>query len=231
MPKQRRLALLGRRRGSDPPIRLELTDRDRDYLGAVSSKVRTFTLEQMARTWWPAARTGRALAHARLTTLAEEGLLLLERRPVAEIPVLAPETVWELEMLPPDFGALSYRLQKRWNQHPVMTTLVSASKTCANMFSGHGGRVSRDSECRHDVHLSEVYLLYRRLHPALLPFWIFEERLRQERGARCQEMLPDVLIRSTTVTRAVEFGGAYSKSKLEAFHAYCVEKTLPYEIW
>ena len=133
-------------------------------------------------------------------------------------------------MSPPDFGAVSYRLQKRWNRHPVMTTLVAASRKCANILSGHGGRLSREVERTHDIHLSRVYLLYRERNPSLLPFWIFEERLRQERG-RSNEMLPDVLIRTEAFTRAVEFGGAYSKSKLQAFHAYCAERNFSYEIW
>src|SRR5262245_19461889 len=131
----------------------------------------------------------------------------------------------------PDFGALSYRLRKRWSRHPVMTTIVSASRLSVNFFSGHGGRASRDVEVTHDVHLARVYLIYRREMSSALPFWVFEERLRQERGGSDCEMLPDVLIRRHGATTAVEFGGAYSKQKLAAFHDYCVAKTFSYEVW
>ena len=168
---------------------------------------------------------------ARLVALKEHGYVRLQRVPVhPELELLSAEAFWEEGMSPPDFGLVSYRLMKRWNRHPVMTTLVSATPACASLFSGHCCRVSREVECRHDVHLSQVYLLYRLRHPSLLPFWVFEERLRNERG-RSTEMLPDALIRSQSVVRALEFGGSYSKDKLQAFHDYCAAKRIGYEIW
>lgn len=130
----------------------------------------------------------------------------------------------------PDLGAVSYRLQRRWDKHPVITTLVAASHACANFFAGHGGRLSREVERTHDLHLARVYLLYRAQNPSVMPFWIFEERLRKEHRLK-NEMLPDVLIRGGGMTRVVEFGGAYSREKLKAFHQYCAERNLPYEIW
>jgi len=29
----------------------------------------------------------------------------------------------------------------------------------------------------------------------------------------------------------IEFGGSYGKRKVQAFHDYCEEHSLPYEIW
>lgn len=111
-----------------------------------------------------------------------------------------------------------------------MTTVVAASRMCANMFGGHGGRLPREIERTHDIHLARVYLLYRLRQPSVLPFWTFEERLRKERG-RASEMLPDVILRGPGMHQAIEFGGAYSKEKLEAFHSYCSERNLSYEVW
>jgi hypothetical protein len=83
--------------------------------------------------------------------------------------------------------------------------------------------------------MARVYLLYRERHPALLPFWIFEEQVKAERrrarGNAFGEKLPDVLLRTETVTRVIEFGGAYSKDKLIAFHSYCKDRSLSYELW
>ena len=46
------------------------------------------------------------------------------------------------------------------------------------------------------------------------------------------EKLPDAIIDAPGHSRVVEFGGAYSKAKLEAFHRYCSEELkLPYEVW
>jgi hypothetical protein len=64
----------------------------------------------------------------------------------------------------------------------------------------------------------------------MVKHWVFEEQLRGER-ARKAEMLPDVLVRTSEKTWAVEFGGAYSKEKLTAFHEHCAVRNLPYEVW
>jgi hypothetical protein len=107
----------------------------------------------------------------------------------------------------------------------------------ANRFGGYGGRPPRAVERTHDIHMARVYLLYRLREPELIRQWVFEEEVKMERklesrGERQQdEKLPDVIIRSPAGTRVIEFGGAYSKAKLASFHAYCKERSLPYEIW
>ena len=44
-------------------------------------------------------------------------------------------------------------------------------------------------------------------------------------------MLPDAIIRTAGSQRAVEFGGAYGKAKLERFHRFCESQDLSYEVW
>jgi hypothetical protein len=40
------------------------------------------------------------------------------------------------------------------------------------------------------------------------------------------------MIDTSEQRRVVEFGGAYPKAKLEAFHRYCSQELqLPYEVW
>jgi hypothetical protein len=109
-----------------------------------------------------------------------------------------------------------------------MMTVVSASKKSANTFGGHGGRLPREVERTHDIHLGRVYLLYRLQTPSILSSWVFEEEIRKERG---QGMLPDAIILTASSQRAVEFGGAYGKAKLERFHRFCESQNLSYEVW
>lgn len=160
-------------------------------------------------------------------------MVQLHRAPAhPEIELTAPVIDWAPGDADPDFGPYSYKLQARWNQHPVMTVCVSATKTAMNRFGGHGGRPPREIERTHDIHMAAVYLLYRSRSPELLSEWIFEERIKQERKREKFERLPDVILRSSSgAERVVEFGGVYSKAKLMLFHGYCNEKKLPYEVW
>ena len=98
-------------------------------------------------------------------------------------------------------------------------------------FGGPRGRTPRERELTHDIHLSAVYLRLREDdRPDLLPWWAFEETIVEARGHH-REKLPDALIVSPQEVQAIEFGGAYGKKKVQAFHDYCAEQSLPYEIW
>ena len=55
---------------------------------------------------------------------------------------------------------------------------------------------------------------------------IIENRLRRK-----GQKLPDALLLRSGTAHVVEFGGAYSKEKLRAFHSYCQQQELSYEIW
>jgi hypothetical protein len=87
----------------------------------------------------------------------------------------------------------------------------------------------REIERTHDIHLARVYLIYRRRFPELLNGWVFEEKLRLEQFHG--ERLPDALLRSASGEKVIEFGGAYSKAKLAAFHHFLSPKSIPYEVW
>lgn len=211
----------------------ELTKRDVEILEALTQRVRVFSLGQIARTWWANSKNSPDNASDRLKILASENLVELHRAPAhPEIEMTAPVIDWAPGDLTPDLGSSSYKLQSRWNQHPVMTVCVSATRTAMNRLGGHGGRPPREIERTHDIHMAAVYLLYRSKTPEILPSWIFEERIKQERKREKFERLPDVILRDRSgAERVVEFGGAYSKAKLELFHRYCKEKKLPYEVW
>jgi hypothetical protein len=214
-----------------------LTKRDLEIFDALTKRVRVLSMEQIARTWWSTTKDTVRVAENRLRILAGENLLHIERAPAhPEIRLDAPVTTWSLVDPDPNFGAVSYQLQSRWKNHPILTPCVSASKKAADRFGGYGGRPPRSVERTHDIHMAQVFLHYRLSHPEVLADWVFEEQVKAERkrvGGRSEpgEKLPDAFLRSHSATRVVEFGGAYGKDKLIAFHRYCKEHSFPYEIW
>jgi len=210
---------------------VDLTSRDLELLDTLTRKVRVLTIQQIARTWWTTSQRAIENARERVSVLSSRQLLQTQRVPAhPELPLEAPAASWNIGEAKPDFGSVSYRLKARWKDHLVSTLCVSATSSSANRFSGHGGRFPRQVERSHDIHLAAVYLRYRQEQPELVPGWIFEEQLREEKQRRSGR-LPDVIICTGSTNKVVEFGGAYPKAKLEAFHAYCKEQELPYEIW
>jgi len=213
------------------PQGAHLTPRDLEILDALTKRVRVLTLPQVARTWWAASKNPTENARDRLQILKANTLVQIQRVPAhPELPLEEPVSTWTPGEAPPVFGAVSYRLQVRWSLPTVTTVCMSATTKAANRLGGHGGRFPREVERTHDIHLARVYLSFKDRRPDLLPGWTFEEALRQEHR-RSSERLPDVIILDGHTRRVIEFGGAYPKAKLEAFHGYCKEKALPYEIW
>ena len=215
----------------------EAAERDAEILVTLTKFVRVLTIPQIARTWWATAKNPAGATEQHLRSLVAEGLLDIERAPAhPEIELKAPVLSWGLDQPNPEFGPVSYKLQSRWTFHPELTPCVSATRKAANRFGGYASRPPRQVERTHDIHMGQVFLFYRANEPELLKFWVFEEQIKAERKrARTESShgvkLPDAILRAPAGTRVVEFGGAYSKEKLQAFHAYCKENHFPYEVW
>jgi hypothetical protein len=210
-----------------------LTARDTEILTALTRHVRVFSLSQIATTWWATSST--RVSENRLKQLVTLGLIQIDHtvaHPEIELP--GPLFTWHPGEADPHLGALSHALRSRWTEHPALTTCVSATKLAAERFGGHGGRPPRAVERTHDIHFAKVYLHYRRTQPETLAHWVFEEKIKFERKlaeSGFGEKLPDALLRFPGRTHAVEFGGAYPKDKLSAFHGYCKDQHYSYEVW
>lgn len=211
-------------------IGCQLTERDTEILAALATRIRVLTVDQIARTWWQDSRDSTDNARKRLRVLSAGGWLSIHRLPAhPELRLSEPAFTWELQEPPPDSGALAYRLQRRWAEHLTLTSFATATAKCARRFDGRA-RPPRQVERTHDIHVAAIYLLYRARDPHVLTGWISEDVLRAEHR-RDSERIPDAILRLGHRKRAIEFGGAYPKAKIEAFHRYCEEAELSYEIW
>jgi hypothetical protein len=54
---------------------MTLTERERQFIQALASKIRVLTFEQISGMWWPDSDSGRTNARRRLTELTEHELL------------------------------------------------------------------------------------------------------------------------------------------------------------
>ena len=201
-------------------IEIVLQDDVRDILCVLTTKVRVLSVLQVARTW--------PKAIPRLSSLETAGLLFSFTAVThPELPMSHPVLCWTKGESLPDFGKVSYALRSRWRLPGVTTKCFIASCAAGRMFGGHGGRYPRESEETHDIHLAAVYLRFRELEPTVAKSWIYEAQIKNERKQR-RGKLPDAIVEKT---RVIEFGGAYKKEKLAAFHKFCEAKGFDYEVW
>lgn len=202
-----------------------------DVVSILTSAVRVMSDIQVGRTWFATTASPASNARRLLGKLEAEGLVQLYRAPAhPEIWLLRPVVSWWPGERPPDLAHAGYVLNRRWTEPPVLTTCVCATRRARNLFYGRGRR-PREVELTHDLHMAAVYLNLRRSDSVSAMHWISEEQIRRERG-HLDERLPDAIVRVPgRPPLIVEFGGAYKKAKLEAFHDYCSSAALAYEVW
>ena len=207
-----------------------LTQRDEEILDTLSRRVRLLVLSQIATHWWKSTSSSKANAQARIRTLEQAGWVsshVVMAHPILQME--GPLFSWSPGKTFPPYRSLSYQLVRRWNQEPIrMKTYIATSKS-GHHFGGRGGKLPRNHELSHDIHLAQVFLSKWKGHgkgqgmdPEL---WESEELFHaQERNLK----RPDAFIRPNT---AIEMGGQYGVDKLKTFHALCEENRWDYEIW
>lgn len=137
---------------------------------------------------------------------------------------------------PPDYGALSYELRKRWTLAPERSSAYLATRQTAKLFGGFSGGGNRDGvllaalQATHDLHCTQIFLRIQQEHPALATQWLSEAVLKQLHPG---EKTPDAAIveRSGKMLLAIEFGGSYRPRRLKALHETFISKAIPYQIW
>ena len=207
---------------------IELQPRDRAILIALTRRVRVLTLTQIGRVWWPEAVHPERNAANRMTALERAGLVevcTLMAHP--EIPLRRPLATWQPGLPAPDLTKLAKSLSRRWPESDTATRCVIATSEAGVRFAGYGGRPPRDSEATHDIHLASVYLKMVAELPTRARSWVPEAALPKGQGVK----VPDAIVQDGLYETAVEFGGQYAEPKLAAFHGYCCQQDLGYEVW
>lgn len=202
-----------------------------DVLRTLALRVRCLSLDQIARVWWPDARNQEDAVRARLRTFERAGLL--RRVTVDAAPRLdleGPILAWSVGEAKPDCGAMSWQLRKRWGKLTSPLPLYVATAHGANLFGAFADRPPRENDVDHDLHLSEVYLYYRRRRPQEAGHWL-GEAVFPKAGKNIKD--PDAFIvdEGLRPIRVVEFGGRYDQRRVAAFHDHCADQELPYELW
>ncbi len=211
--------------------RTQLTARDEEILLALLSKVRVFSVEQIAKTWWCDSQNSKRAALRRLQRLSVSDLLSIRRVFVRPLPRLeVPLVSWRPRLPRPRFGPVAWQLQSRWDSPQSSTAICFATTTAAKRLGGLNRQLLNPLQVTHDLGTAEVYLQFRIAEPDKARRWVGEDMLRFAKGQK----VPDALIEQADrrgFERAIEFGGAYDRRRLESFHRYCRKKALPYEIW
>jgi len=208
---------------------MPLTNRDTEICRTLARSLRVLSIEQVAQTWFGACAEPKANARKRIRTLGQSGLLTNqtvmahpEIKPDGPIVSWTPFATAET----PDFGAASWKLQKRWCKPVRKTLLVQASAKANRIFGGHAGnRRMRNTEVDHDLLLATVFLKIRSEQPARCKAWRHESELLATGSNRQGRLRPDAMLGETII----ECGGAYARKKLEAFHL--AFRHMPYQIW
>lgn len=209
---------------------LHLTNRDQEILHAVALQVRLLNLRQLAETWWNGDLPN---ARRRLKRLVHAGLLTSVIVPARALPPLeAPLVRWNLGDPKPEFGSVAYRCQDRWRGRAVHpSTVWIATEQAAQLYGGvRRGELKHPAQATHDLGVAAVWLRLKQIAPEWAGAWRGEDQLAH---TRVGEKLPDAFIVDAegTIRCVIEFGGAYDAERVQAFHADCVARNLPYQLW
>lgn len=209
------------------------TERDNEILAALCTKVRLFTLNQIAKAWWSHVADPNALARRRLGKLAEvelvkEHLVLAAPLPPMKEPIIR----WRPGDPDPDTGPAAWKLQSRWRSGALPTTVFTSTPKSARLFGGkRGKKLKSNLQVTHDLGVSGMYLQLLQTDRSAAQRWIGEDILAPY---RFRQKLPDAVLAEragATPQLVLEFGGSYDKTRVQSFHDDCAKRSLPYELW
>ncbi len=208
-----------------------LTNRDTEILSTLTKRVRVLSELQIAQRWWTSSTHACSSARRSLKRLIDARLLATGvgmAHPL--ISLESPVVAWTPGSPVPDAEQTAYRLQSRWSLAPVSTRWFSATRRAGSLTGGFGGRTPRASDLAHDIHLAQLYMRLEGKQPRVAATWTSETEL-YTLGMGRNKRLPDAMVREDDSWRVIEFGGAYSSDKVRAFHDFCSDCGLGYEIW
>jgi hypothetical protein len=197
---------------------------DLDILDLLTRRVRLATEEQLVELSGNSRGVCRRLVAAGLLHRAVI---------VAAVPELTgPLATWRPGQLPPRFAALAWKLEKRRRETPSRRTPIFwASQAAVRVVGGIGGHIRQPVQVEHDLGTTATYLRRHQLCPESTSLWVSEDLCRLFQSQR--RKIPDAQLMSPegVAELAIEFGGAYSASRLRTFHHSSSLQNLPWEIW
>ena len=209
---------------------MKLTPRDFDILETLTRRVRLLTVWQVARIWWPNAKS-QCHCRRRIESLVRAGLIeMLSICVHPLLPVDKPLFRWKPGATEPDAERIATTCQKRWSKPDRPLTVCVATPRSANVFGSTACGTPPVEHRNHDLRLADVYGRYRREWPELAATWIGEHALPRA-GYRIKD--PDAFLCDAdgSVRFVIESAGRYSTEQVQSFHDHCAEYDLPYELW
>lgn len=209
------------------------SQRDNALLDTLVHRVRVLSVDQIAAMWWPDTGQPHQFAQRCLRRL-ERAALIVRQTVLTEPPLRlsGPVVNWAPGHSTPNFAAVSYALQSRWQGCvPSPMPVVAATRKAIHQYGGHGlGGLRQRLQVNHDLHLAAVYLLKLRQDPALPGRWVGEDQLGKA-GYGIKD--PDAFLLGPLgqTECVVEFGGRYDERRVRSFHEHCARFGMRYELW
>ena len=197
--------------------------------------VRVLTTDQLQRLL--TARFGEtAPARSLLQRLRADGLVRIARTALALHEADGPIASRSLGGPPPDFGALAWRLEKRWRDAATCrVTICWATARAARLLGGVTKFDRRAAQLEHDLGTASVLVRLHETRPELASLWVGEDVLRRDFAPGCPVLrkTPDAaIVAEDRIVRVVEYGGQYPADRLRRFDAHFYRQHhIPYEIW
>lgn len=209
---------------------LDMQTRYLDIGLVLTHHLRLLTAEQIGRNWFAHTVAPTKIALQFLRREERRGLLKLEHAMIhPPLNLQEPILDWRPESsTEPNWQTLAWKVQSRWNQHPVRAVVVSATSKARNLTGGPiGGRPTRPLEISHDATLAEIFLQLRRTHSLAATTWIPEDALTDFGHGKKK---PDALITIAEQEVLLELAGkAYSPKRLADIHA--AHRHRPYRMY
>lgn len=200
-----------------------------ELMTALACKVRVISQQQLVRGWQHQHSTVTlAFSVARLNAAR---LIRSEKWSVV-LPAIefSPVFTWKPGDAAPDTWPLSKQIRSRWNRDESVVEVFQATERAGRLFGSRSGHAIRVIERRHDLLLSEVFVLYRHRLPQLAECWVGEDAMPfAERGVKNPDAF--LLDDEHQPRRVIESAGSYSQKQVDTFHEYCRQCRLPYELW
>lgn len=209
-----------------------MTSWEQDLLFVLANHVRILSLSQVAHTWWAGQRQASRRARESVQSMQQQGWVTLRRvlaRPIVSLS--HPLHISTSGSRQPGFDLLSKTLRSRARTDAKMTQILVATPKTRDLFGN--GRVKgarlKLTQMTHDLHVTEIFLVYRR-NKVDLRGWLSEDELPETWPLRQR---PDALLVDSQgeLLRAIEYGGDYPIDRLVALHNAFTSIDLPYEIW